>query len=415
MDKQVPKNFIAEPYPYHYELELIVDSLTNLGSGICRATDGWVVMVPFVIPGERVRARIYRNHSNYSEADLVEVLDRSPDRVDPACRLFQTCGGCQYQHIEYGRQLEEKTARVVELMEKAGLGEHRVEPAVGSPQLYHYRSKITPHYERPARDGSQPIGFLQHGRRRTIVDVESCPIATQAINEVLPGARAEARESGGKKRRQRGGTLLLRHVLEGVVTDPKAVVSERVGGLTFQFRAGEFFQNNPYILPQMVDYVIGEAKFGGVQYLVDAYCGSGLFALSAASSFTQVAGVEVSDQAVLWAQANCRISRIENARFLIGKAEAIFKGLSFLPEETTVIIDPPRKGCDASFRDQLMGYRPARVVYVSCNPATQTRDVEEFLQSGYRIERIQPFDLFPHTRHIENVITLVGPEENGSV
>lgn len=415
MDKQVPKNFVPEPYAYHSELELTVDSLTNLGAGVCRDAEGWVVMVPFVIPGERVRARVYRNHTNYSEADLIEVLEASPDRVTPGCELFQNCGGCQFQHIGYERQLNEKTARVKELLEKAGLGSHPVEPAIGSSRVYNYRSKITPHYERPGRDGRQPIGFLQHGRRHSIVDVETCPIATEAINEALPAARIEARESGGKKRRKRGGTLLLRHVLEGVVTDPKAVVSERVGDLTFQFRAGEFFQNNPFILPYMVDHVVGEAKSEGARFLVDAYCGSGLFALSAAASFEQVAGVEVSDQAVLWAQANCRISGIDNARFLIGKAEAIFKGLSFSAEETAVIIDPPRKGCDESFRSQLMDYGPAKIVYVSCDPATQVRDVVEFLEAGYRIERIQPFDLFPHTRHIENVISLVRPLENAVV
>ena len=406
MDKQAPKNFVSDPYPYHHELELRVERLTNLGLGVCRDEEGWVVMVPFVIPGERVRVRIFRNFANYSEADLIEVLEVSPDRTEPACSLFQLCGGCQYQHIEYERQLQEKTDRVVELMDKMGAINHPVDPAIGSPELYYYRSKITPHYQRPNKEGEQPIGFLRHGRRNAIVDVETCPIATRSINEALPGARAEARAAGGKKRRQRGGTLLLRHVLEGVVTDPKAIVSERVRDLTFQFRAGEFFQNNPFILPQMVEYVEKEARFGGARFLVDAYCGSGLFALSAAASFVEVAGVEVSDQAVLWAQANCRISAIDNVRFLIGKAEAIFHGLRFPADETAVIIDPPRKGCDESFRKQLMDFRPARIVYVSCDPATQARDLKDFVQDGYRITAIQPFDLFPHTRHIENVVSL---------
>lgn len=406
MDKQVPKNFVAEPFEYHQELELTVDSLTNLGMGVCRHGEGWVVMVPFVIPGERVRVRVFRNYANYSDADLVEVLEASPDRVPAKCPLYQTCGGCQYQHVEYGRQLAEKTGHVRELMEKIGELDHPVEMAIGSPEVYYYRSKITPHYQRPSRDGSQPIGFLQYGRRNQIVDVEHCPIATKEINEVLPEAREEARQAGGKKRRQRGGTLLLRHVLEGVVTDPKAVVSERVREVTFQFKAGEFFQNNPFILPKMVDYVEAEASADGARYLVDAYCGSGLFALSTAKSFEQVAGVEVSDQAVLWAQANCRISGINNARFLIGKAEAIFNGLKFPAEETALIIDPPRKGCDESFRQQLLQYRPQRLVYVSCDPSTQARDVKAFVEGGYRVTRIQPFDLFPHTRHIENVVSL---------
>jgi 23S rRNA (uracil1939-C5)-methyltransferase/tRNA (uracil-5-)-methyltransferase len=405
MGMQVPKNFVAEPFEYHQELEITIDTLTNLGMGVGRV-DGWVVMVPFVIPGERVKVRIFRNYPNYSDADLVEVLEASPDRVEPECPLYTRCGGCQYQHIRYERQLREKTAHVEELMQKLGGIDFPVDLAHGSPQVYNYRSKITPHYNRPERDGSQPIGFLQHGRRNQIIDVEQCPIATEAINAALPEARAEARRAGGKKRRQRGGTLLMRDVLEGVVNDPQAIVSERVGAVTFQFKAGEFFQNNPYILPEMVEHVAAEASADGARYLVDAYCGVGLFALSTAKVFEQVAGVEISEPAVRWAQANCKISNIRNARFVIGKAEAIFNGLKFPADETAMVIDPPRKGCDESFRQQLLQFRPQRLVYVSCDPATQARDIKEFIEGGYCITRIQPFDLFPHTRHIENVVSL---------
>lgn len=402
---QVPKNFVAEPFEYHQEVEFTVDSLTNLGMGVGRV-DGWVVMVPFVIPGERVKVRIFRNFQNYSDADLVEVLEASPDRIDPKCPLYTRCGGCQYQHMTYERQLKEKTQHVEELMQKLGGIEFPVDLAHGSPQVFNYRSKITPHYNRPDRDGSQPIGFLQYGRRNQIIDVEQCPIATEKINAALPEAREEARRAGGKKRRQRGGTLLMRDVLEGVVNDPQDIVSERVGKVTFQFKAGEFFQNNPYILPELVDYVATEASANGARYLVDAYCGVGLFALSTAGSFEQVAGVEISEPAVRWAQANCKISNIKNARFVIGKAEAIFNGLKFPADETAMVIDPPRKGCDESFRQQLLAYRPQRLVYVSCDPATQARDLKEFIEGGYKITRIQPFDLFPHTRHIENVVSL---------
>lgn len=402
---QAPKNFVAEPFEYHQEIEFEIESLTNLGLGVGRI-DGWVVMVPFVLPGERVRGRIYQNFQNYSNADLVEVLVASPDRVPAKCPLYQTCGGCQYQHIDYPRQLQEKTKHVEELMQKLGEIDHPVELSHGSPKIYNYRSKITPHYERPRKDGSQPIGFLQYGRRNQIVDVEQCPIAMDAINAALPEARDVARREGGKKRRQRGGTLLLRNVLEGVVSNPQEIVSERVGDLSFQFKAGEFFQNNPYILPDLVDYVATEASTLGARYLVDAYCGVGLFSLSTAKTFEQVAGVEISEPAVRWAQANATISGIKNVRFVIGKAEAIFNGLKFPGAETAVVIDPPRKGCDVSFRNQLMAFRPQRIVYVSCDPATQARDLKEFVAGGYEITKIQPFDLFPHTRHIENVVSL---------
>ncbi len=402
---QPPRNFVAEPFGYREEVELRVESLTQLGQGLGRV-DGWVVMAPFVIPGERVRVAIYRNFANYSEGDLLEVLEPSPDRLAPACPLFSVCGGCQYQHIEYGRQLREKTAQVADTLKRIGGLEVSVDPAQGSPRQYGYRSKITPHYNRPETDGSQPIGFLRQGRRHEVVDVGQCPIATDAINQALPEARERARREGGKKRRRRGGTLLLRDVLEGVVTDPQAIVSERVGDLTFQFKAGEFFQNNPFVLPELVAHVSAEAASGGARFLVDAYCGSGLFALSAAPAFEAVAGVEISEASVRWARVNAEINGVGNARFIIGKADAVFRGLEFTPEDCAVVIDPPRKGCDESFRDQLLRFHPARLVYVSCDPATQARDLKAFTAGGYAVTRVRPFDLFPHTRHVENVVSL---------
>lgn len=401
--QETPRNFNPEPYPYHHELELTIDTLTNLGHGLAR--DGeWVVMTPFALPGERVRVRIFRNHKNYSEADLVEVLDPSPQRVSPPCPLFGDCGGCQYQHLDYAGQKEWKRGQVVELMQRiGGIDDVPVQPTHGSPREYHYRSKLTPHHPgRQSRDF--PIGFLRYGRRNQIIDVPQCPIATQAINEAMPGERKKLQAN--KDKFKRGSTLLLRDVLEGVVTDPKATVSEKVLGIVFQFKAGEFFQNNPFILPEMIEYALEQACAVPLRYLVDAYCGVGVFALCAARKFEQVAGVEISAQAVEQARINAAANGIENAQFTIGKSEAIFERLTFPGDQSAMIVDPPRAGCDEAFLRQLLEFAPRRLVYVSCDPSTQARDLKILRAGGYRIERIQPFDLFPQTRHIENVATL---------
>ncbi|MFL2835675.1 MAG: class I SAM-dependent RNA methyltransferase [Coraliomargaritaceae bacterium] len=339
---QIPKNFISTPFEYHEEVELKIDHLANLGMGVGRV-NGWVVMVPFVIPGELVKVRIYRNHSQYSEGDLLEILESSKYRVSPKCSLFESCGGCQYQHIDYGEQLKIKTQQVKELLEKNGGIQFPVSLARSSKQVFGYRSKITPHYNRPNKNGDQPIGFLKYGRRHDIVDVKQCVIATDAINESLPEMREKAVLEGGKKRRQRGGTLLLRDTLEGVVNNPKAIVSEKVGELTFQFKAGEFFQNNPYILPDLVEFVKFHASGNGIKHLVDTYCGVGLFALSLSQVFELVVGVEISEAAIQLAKVNAQIHDINNVRFQIGKAEAIFQHIKFSGENTSVIIDPSKK------------------------------------------------------------------------
>jgi 23S rRNA (uracil1939-C5)-methyltransferase/tRNA (uracil-5-)-methyltransferase len=176
--------------------------------------------------------------------------------------------------------------------------------------------------------------------------------------------------------------------------------------LRLHFLARDFFQNNPFILPAFASYVRDQAKASGARFLVDAYCGSGLFALASARAFERVAGVEVSESSVAFARENAAENRIANATFTAGDAATIFAGLDFPAGETAVVIDPPRKGCDESFLRQLFEFGPRAVVYVSCDPATQMRDLKGFLAAGYVVSAVQPFDLFPQTRHLECVITL---------
>jgi tRNA/tmRNA/rRNA uracil-C5-methylase (TrmA/RlmC/RlmD family) len=407
------KKFNDTPFAYHHELEFEITTMTNLGLGLGRvALPGeteakWVVMVPFTLPGERVRVRIYRNQKNFSEADLLEVLKPAPERTVPACPLFGTCGGCQYQHLNYPSQLAWKRRQVVELLQHmAGLPDFPVAPVVGSPREYHYRSKITPHFNPPRGPEPMPIGFLRQGTRFDIVDVPYCPIATEGINLKLGSMREATRARQGEFKR--GGTLLLREAGGAVTTDYDAVITETVGELKLHFLARDFFQNNPFILPAFTRHVREQAAASGAPLLVDAYCGSGLFALSAASAFERVVGVEISETSVRFARENATANGIGNATFVAADAAAIFGSLGegFAARETVVIIDPPRKGCDESFLRQLFAFGPRAVVYVSCDPATQMRDLRHFLAAGYELTTAQPFDLFPQTRHLECVLSL---------
>jgi 23S rRNA (uracil1939-C5)-methyltransferase/tRNA (uracil-5-)-methyltransferase len=475
--------FNDQPFAYHQEIELEISTLTNLGSGLgrivlpdapavapiagaerdSRSQSGWVVMVPFTLPGERVRARVFRNHKNFSEADLIEVLTPSPHRVTPGCPLFGRCGGCQYQHLTYAEQLKWKQQQVAELLQHMAGVEFPVSPVAASPREYGYRSKITPHFAAPRRfageplreepatasDGDEstpaaqeasvpgavslpldvapgsgapdrregfPIGFLRQGTRFDIIDVPNCPIATDAINGRLSEARAEVHAN--RDSYTRGATLLLRDAGGNVTTDYDAVITETIDmnvagaagdvpALKLHFLARDFFQNNPFILPAFARYVREQAAASGARHLVDAYCGSGLFALAASSAFERVAGVEISESSVRFAKENAAANGITNATFLAGDAAAIFAGLTFPAADSVVVIDPPRKGCDRSFLAQLFAFGPRAVVYVSCDPATQMRDLKEFLAAGYKLTAVQPFDLFPQTRHLECVITLV--------
>ena len=433
-----------------------IESLTNLGFGIARvelddneeegAKKKWVIFVPNVIPGELVRVRIYRNFPTYSDSDLLEIIEPSGDRVEPKCSLATLCGGCQYQHITIELQRKMKTIQVQEQFERLGGFDRTEFPAVldtlGTEEVFGYRSKITPHYDAPLRKRPKnlqnspaceigPIGFKEKASHR-LIDVPFCHIATPAINDALVRIRDEKREEarqGLLKKPQKGATILLRDADGVVETNHTAYVTTTVKNLAFRFQAGNFFQNNPFMLSKMVDLVVEaatkESSSGNTMtHLIDCYCGSGLFCLSSASAFDVCVGIEVNDVAVAEARENAALNGIQNCAFVSASAEAIFQsqepvrvsamndaelnnecqGLlvaDFPREQTVVVVDPPRKGCSEEFLEQLNNYQPARVVYMSCDPTTQARDAKSLVSFGYEIVSIQPFDLFPQTRHIE--------------
>ena len=438
----------------------------------------WVIMVPHVVVGELVKVRIFRNQRNYSEGDLVEVIEASPNRVEPKCSLAGICGGCQYQHMSIASQREWKTLHCQEvLLQQSIEGYDTVDaitgkliPTSGTDEVFGYRSKLTPHYEAPREIGQdtfemEAIGF-QKSSNRQLVDVPECPIATPAINEAFKATRVSLHEQAPtgvlnkkKKKRRRGSrggkaagaTLLFRQADDDedgnpvVISDHNEYMTTTVKGIKFRYLAGNFFQNNNYVLPLMVDSVLEAAiapatirrdadKSHQLSYLIDCYCGSGLFALSAAKDFSVCVGIEVNEKAIAEAQDNAKLNDIDNCHFVAASAEAIFTSPPTVPvpvqateasdgatekqasemllkvsdfprDDTVVVLDPPRKGCSPEFLEQLYEYSPQRIVYMSCGPATQARDAKGIVEiGGYDIVSIQPFDLFPQTKHIECLI-----------
>ena len=164
---------------------------------------------------------------------------------------------------------------------------------------------------------------------------------------------------------------------------------------------------NPFALPHLISHVLDEAACGECTHLVDAYCGSGLFSICASSKFTSVIGIEVSTRAVQAAMINSRVNKLDNVDFICGNVQELFAEVKpkVCPNKASIIVDPSRKGCDVSFLSQLVDFAPRRIVYVSCNPISQARDAYFIISHGYEIKRVAPFDLFPQTKHVENVLT----------
>lgn len=408
-----------------------------------------VAVVPFGLVGDIVTVRVFKLHPQHVECDLLRIEKASEDRNDELinCSYFGKCSGCQYQNVAYETQLEYKrlTIRNAYRYFAPTIGDKL--PEVGatfaSPLQYGYRTKLTPHFNVPRHMASRPnLGFGAKGRpewrcvdsQGQIMDIEECAIGTRIVNQGMRNERRRFEES--YKGYKRGATILLReHTVEGTpsigstdetgaistlsegvltklcVTEPRAIVQENVAGFTFEFSAGEFFQNNNSILPLVTLYVREKLQLGAEAYLVDAYCGSGLFSVTCLGGVSRVVGVEVSADSVKFAKRNAERNNVGNAEFLVGKAERLFEEIDLPADKTLVILDPPRKGCDDVFLKQLSAFRPARIVYISCNVHSQARDIEWFLtrtENGgrYEVESIRGFDFFPQTHHVESVAVL---------
>mmetsp|Transcript_3167 Transcript_3167/g.4905 ORF Transcript_3167/g.4905 Transcript_3167/m.4905 type:complete len:440 (+) Transcript_3167:41-1360(+) len=394
------------------KIEVCIESINHMGIGVANY-NGEKIYIPTVLPGERVTAKIVKLFDDHCLAEAIHLVTKSAHRVEPKCGYYTVCNGCQFQHASYEYQQNWKKELVVRHMQAFGV-DVAVKDVVASKHMYNYRTKITPHYNPPKRaDGVVQIGFRSryHGG---ILDVAQCAIATDAINVKLiqhrKGVRTRITES--EKRLKKGASLILRDNGDGdVSTDHRDLITQRVGELLLSYNAGEFFQTNAQLLPALVQHVVDQAAGHLCDHLIDTYCGCGIFALSAASTFDSVAGIDISKHSIHRARENAKMNNITNATFVWGKVEELFKDVSGIPRErSVVVIDPSRSGCDVTFLTQLFEFSPRKVVYVACEPSTQARDAKLIVNAGYDIVDITPFDMFPQTRHVENVITFYNKE-----
>jgi tRNA (uracil-5-)-methyltransferase len=508
-DRQAAEAFEASSKEFD-ELTLDIEVLSATGEGLARhPTLDHVYVVPFSLAGERVKANapLQKSYDRHNNADLVEVLVPSALRegVVPKCKYFGTCSGCQLQMISYTDQLKHKKTIVEQAYRDfSGLETSQypiIQDTGSSPLQYHYRTKLTPHFDGPRRGTSfdgvvPPIGFTKKGFRK-VMDIESCPIGTPIVEEGLRLQRAKVAANINKYKR--GATILLRETTErsfqstesdgehaesiaksplktqsletlpppidssppikstttgpiitykhplnaATIIDTKTYTTadtgpayEQIGSYTFSTRAGSFFQNNNSILPSFLSHVRSLLASSvspsptnpkPLKYLLDAYCGSGLFALTLSPLFTSVLGIELDTHGITSARMNAKNNGVTNAGFVEADAAALFADVPFPADQTALVIDPPRKGCSVEFLRQLLRFGPAKIVYVSCNVNSQARDVGclvkglvgddfwrvpedgEGVTRGrwrYEIESLQGWDFFPQTAHVEGLCVL---------
>ena len=402
-------------------LELDITTVAFGGDGIGRV-DNFVVFVPFVVVGERVEVEIVDVKRRYATADLVRVITPSPRRVEPRCPYYMNCAGCQYQHIDYPHQLELKRSQIRDVFQRIGkVPDPPIELVVGSPREYHYRNKIVVH-------GPGKPGFWTM-RGRSIVSIEQCPIACEEVNAKLAEVSQQPLENVHLTIRCNSEREVWSYVetrravdeldeVEPTAETPTAqrLIAETILGKSLQVPLGSFFQVNREIIELALAHVREIFAASGCKILVDAYCGVGLFALMLADLAKHVYGIEEDAKAIKAANENAQRLGLEHFDFYPGKTERLlFYTLRQCEprsqnrgelDETCLILDPPRSGCAPVVLKTLREQKPRKIIYISCAPPMLARDIKELLKSGYKLERVTPFDMFPQTAHCEAVAEL---------
>jgi 23S rRNA (uracil1939-C5)-methyltransferase len=384
-------------------LEVTVERILPGGVGLAHA-DGQTVLVGLAAPGDRLRVRVERARGKTLFATLVEVLAPSPDRVEPPCPYFGRCGGCDFQQLNYEAQLAAKADIIRDCLRRVG---HLEPPAdinvMASPAEWRYRSRARWQYD--ARRGA--LGYYERGSHR-VCDVTECPVAAPAVQARLTSLRESLRD-GARPEDFREFEAVEGD--EGVALRPSLVPSDEgeqqrvIGGERYRFDAGCFFQINHALLAPLRGAGLGDAAG---ETALDLYCGVGLFTVPLARRFAHVRGVEGHPASAAYARRNLSDAGLSNATV---ETSAVGPWLQAhadrLPRPDFLLLDPPRTGAEPEAVNAILALRPARLSYVSCDPATLARDLHALTDGGYRLASLQAFDMFPQTHHVETVVHLV--------
>ena len=429
------------------------------GKGVVKLSYG-TVFVDGLFPGEEAEIEIQYKRAGSYFGKVFRLIKKSPDRIQPKCGVCTACGGCQLQQLSYPAQLEYKTKKVADAFRRQKLENIEVLQCISAENPYEYRNKIQVPIGRDPH-GHIVSGFYRSGTHK-IIPIDKCWIEDTKAGKIILELKNLMKEFHYAPYNEDTRTGLVRHVLirtsyhydevmvtlvtnqdefkgknnfvkewirrcpniksliqnintrdtnvilgekERVLFGP-SVIKDSILGVDFLISSKSFFQVNPVQVEKLYGKALEFAHLSKDENVLDAYCGIGTISLCASKYVKKVTGVEIVKEAIVDAKKNAKLNNIDNAEFLLGDAGEVFERLTAQGEKySTVFVDPPRKGLDQKFIDTLLRLKPEKVVYVSCEPETLARDIK-LLSQIYKINQIQPVDMFPMTFHVETIVGL---------
>ena len=442
----------------HFDIEII--DMGEGGEGIGKIND-FTLFIPGVLIGDLVEVRVIKVKKSYGYGKMVKLIKPSPFRQEAGCTLHGKCGGCQLQHMKYEAQLKWKQKKVENCLKRIGKLEGvEVQPTLGMKEPYRYRNKAQ--YPIRKEDGKVLMGFFAP-RSHRLVSITDCPIQHDENARIMEIVRKFLEDYNISIYNEEAHKGLVRHlviktgyhadeimvclVINGnklphseqlvkalqevpqicsvilnhhieksnvilgdhcTVLAGKPNIIDYIGPLKFNISPLAFFQVNPHQTEVLYQKALEYAELTGEEIVWDAYCGIGTISLFLAQKAKKVYGVEIIPEAIENAKENAKLNNISNTEFFAGKAEEVIPDLykkGVIAD--TIVVDPPRKGCDIKLLETLKAMAPQKIVYVSCDPATLARDLAYLTnEAGYKVEKVQPVDMFPHTTHVETVVKL---------
>ena len=443
--------------------EYIVDivDIGQGGVGIGKY-EGFTVFVDGGLVQDKIKVKITKSKKNYAVGDIVEIIEKSPFRVERKCsESLRQCGGCQIQELDYQKQLDVKTNEVKQVISRIGkLDDVVIHDTLGMEHPFRYRNKAQ--FPIQKKDNMPVIGFYKK-KSHDLISTDECIIQHEVNDKIIKIIKTYIRAYNVSIYDEKTHKGLLRHLVtkvgfttgevmivlvangkklpylkelasvlkenipgfktlvvnvntqktnvilgkENIVAYGDGLIRDYIGELVFEISPLSFFQVNPLQTEVLYNKALEYANLGENDTVFDIYCGIGTISLFLAQKAKKVYGIEIVEDAIKDAKRNAKINNMDNVEFYVGKAEEVVpKMYKEGKRANVVVVDPPRKGCDEKVLDTIVSMEPDRVVYVSCNPSTLARDLAYLNERGYKCHEIQPVDMFPHSVHVENVAWL---------
>ncbi len=441
-----------------YEVNIIDNGFE--GEGIAKIDD-FTIFIPGAIKGEKIKILIVKVLSSHAFGKIIEIIEKSENRIEPDCATYKRCGGCNLRHIDYEETLNIKQNAVQSLVNKTLKNKVEVNKTFAMGNPYYYRNKLQ--FPVGLDKNGEPVVGVYANRTHEIIPIKECAIQDQKSTKIAKYIIEIIKKYKLSVYNEKNRTGLIRHIVikcakstneymviivingekipyekeiikelnekfefitsivlninkkntnvilgnNNVTIYGKDYITDKLGNYYFKISPLSFYQVNPVQAEALYNYAIEEAKITKNDIVFDLYCGIGTISIFMAKSAKEVYGVEIVEQAIEMAKENEKLNNIDNTKFIAGDTEKVLEDLinnkKVIPD--VIIVDPPRKGLDKTSIGNILKVKPRRVVYISCNPASLVRDLK-MLEDMYNINSIQPFDLFCFTNHVENVAVL---------